>query len=297
MKLWQTVDNIIHHLVHTMNTPSLNSIQSVLNKLPEEIQQSIQCIQAYQNRKTCSSLQSLQSDSPLSKHGSKSSLSSKRSSKSSLSSKRDSKSSLTCKRDSRGSISSINKPNQSKSVTFSDCSGDQSSSFYSSNASANQNRTIVLNKLGNSSNNASGNSDESGVNDRTVILSQNLSDSKNESARSSVCSQDSLEASKDSYSLPRVESCRYSSNKSPDESNDSNQSSLSECRSPSMSHRNDNNSRNINITEEKAMNYNQNKVGSQLKGPSRKKKCESVYDNMPEQDFGLCGNSDVGMVK
>ena len=305
MKLWQTVDSLIHHVVHTMSSPNLSNIQSVLNRLPEEIQFGLQCIQTYQNRKSTSSLQSSQSSSSVtSKRDSKSSLTSKRDSKSSLKSKRDSQGSVNSKRGSKTSLGSINKPNigsTPKSVTFCDDNKNQSESAnFSANSdslspnssSAIQNRTVVLNRLeDNDQIGAYSSSDHSGINDKTVVLSQNISDAKNDSLSSNISSQPSSDGSGDSYHLQKVDSFRKSSRKSPNENCESKLSNMS-----SMSQHTDADGKNMNITEEKVLNYNQNKVGSQLKG-ERKEKCGSVYDNIPEQDSGLCTSHDAGMVK
>lgn len=299
MKLWQTVDNLIHHVVHTMTSSKLTNIQSVIHKLPEEIQQGLQCIQLYQNRKNSSSLQSLHSNSSLS---SKTSLNSKRDSKTSLKSKRDSQSSLSSKRGSKGSVCSVNKPNisnQSKSVTFKDSSCNQSGnanssansdSYTSGSHSAIQNTTVILNRLGEHC--SSG--EHKSVNDKTVVVSQNLSDTKNESLRSSVSSHQSSEESLDGYSLQKTDNFRPSCRTKQDETCDSNQSSV-----PAG------NGRNMNITEEKMLNYNQNKVSSQLRGEparreelSRREKCGSVYDNIVEEGPTTVPTSnEAGMTK
>ena len=324
VKLWQTVDNLIHHVVHTMSSPNLTSIQSVLHKLPEEIQQGLQCIQSYQNRKSSASLTSLHSNtSQSSKHGSKTSLNSKRDSKSSLKSKRDSQSSLSSKRGSRGSVSSLNKPNIAKSVTFQDETSNQSGSANYSNsgnqsASANysansdstpdshngvQNETIVLNKLGESSQ-SQNSAYSSGVNDKTVVLCQNLSNTKNDSLRSSVSSHQSSEDSLDSYSLNKTDSFKVKSRKTGDQSCERNQSNLSASDMPNVSEQIAEDGRNMNVKEEKLLNYNQSKVGSQLRVPSgrrdeqsRKEKCGSVYDNIPEPDMEPVSNKTTGMTK
>ena len=330
MKLWQTVDNLIHHVVHTMSSPNLTNIQSVLHKLPEELQQGLQCIQSYQDRKASASLTSLHSTaSQNSKYGSKTSLNSKRDSKSSLKSKRDSQCSVGSKRSSRGSVSSLNKPNIPKSVTFLDETSNQSGcanysnssnqsasanysnssnqsasanysansdSFSSSDQSGPQNKTVVLNKLGESSQSQN----SSGVNDRTVVLCQNLSDNKNNSVTSSVSSHPSSEGSVDSYSLNKTDSFKAKNRKVGDQSHERNESG-----SDIPAEQTGRDGRNMNIQEEKLLNYNQSKVGSQLRVPavrmegesSRRENCGSVYDNLPELDIEPPPTKSAGLTK
>ena len=220
-------------------------------------------------------------------------------------------------------MSSLNKPNISKSVKFLDETSNQSGSANNSNAgnqsgsanySANsdsfssehsgaQNKTVVLNRLGESSQ-CQNSAYSSGVNDKTVVLCQNQSDTKNDSLRSSVSSRPSSEGSVDSYSLNKTDSFKAKSRKIVDQSHERNQSNLSGSDMPNISEQVVRDGRNMNIMEEKVLNYNQSKVGSQLRVPAgrkedqcRREQCGSVYDNLPELDVEPASNKTTGLTK
>lgn len=48
-KLWQTVDNLIHHVIHTVSSSDLDNIQSELLQFPEQFALGLQCVFSYQD--------------------------------------------------------------------------------------------------------------------------------------------------------------------------------------------------------------------------------------------------------
>ncbi|WAQ97742.1 INF2-like protein [Mya arenaria] len=47
-KLWQTLDELLHHVVHTVSERNLDNLQSELCQLPEHLHLGLQCVSSYQ---------------------------------------------------------------------------------------------------------------------------------------------------------------------------------------------------------------------------------------------------------
>lgn len=48
LKLWQAVDDLIHHIVHSVNPENLNSLQADMPRLPDQLSLALQCVLSYE---------------------------------------------------------------------------------------------------------------------------------------------------------------------------------------------------------------------------------------------------------
>lgn len=55
LKLWQTLDDVIHHVVHSINGGDLDSVCSEVHKLPGQLSLALQCVLSYEKTLSTSS--------------------------------------------------------------------------------------------------------------------------------------------------------------------------------------------------------------------------------------------------
>ncbi|KAL4230347.1 Inverted formin-2 [Mactra antiquata] len=261
-KLWQTVDNLVHHVIHTMESNKLDTIQSDLQQFPEHLGLGIQCLLSYQSTAKLKTMSSVES-------GISSSKSCPSADDNDNGRKCNNLQSSVCKMDQTHVVIAAE---ESKHDTLGSSGNSYESNSSSHDNSQSQNRTVTIFR-NDSTNKENLTSSSSSVNDKTVILKERY------------CSPTELTFFSNQFnetSSPLLNDCSrsgYNGESVYSPCNDENNSSISSKLSShgnktyDKSDSNDFLGMNINLPENKAYEYDQQKV---------KDKLLSLYSLSPE---------------
>ncbi|XP_053400207.1 formin-J-like isoform X2 [Mercenaria mercenaria] len=269
-KLWQTVDNLIHHVIHTMSASDLDNIQAELLQFPEQFALGLQCVYSYQDTVKMSSATSRSTGSGGNMCAPEGfSQTSKQCLPQTYTDNQNVGNTATRGNGMRGNINlRQNFNHNSLGSTGSHNSSSASGQSEHSDNSESQNRTVTIfrHNMSSAASCQDDASSASGVNDKTVVLrnkfcspteltffSNKLDDSQNSPLNN--CSKSSEDSSSSPYNADL--SCSISSRLSKESHGNKTFNKSDESKQCGM---------NINLSESKAYQYDQNKIKNKLDG-------------------------------